>query len=258
MQVHRHTVKVIPNALPQRGDPDVEIYGTEGIPFIDIVARAKHKNVELVIKEKNIANAALPAKYERTLDAPYGTLVERAVKPGSPSATASNIQPILKSYYTPNSADGVSSTPGDYSRSNVNGYADISQSTYKDGPAKIVAEKIILPTERCRIYHPLEDISLEEHRLRFTKYATFQNKIAAANKPLIATVNQIYQSYPYPYFPGAYPPYPYLPQPPFPPQDFAIPPPGIPFPTVFQQPMFPAQFQHDPNQFQAPSNYYPQ
>ncbi|RDD36963.1 BUB3-interacting and GLEBS motif-containing protein ZNF207 [Trichoplax sp. H2] len=43
MQVHRETIKEIPNALPNRTNPEVEIYGTEGIPEEDAKARAARK-----------------------------------------------------------------------------------------------------------------------------------------------------------------------------------------------------------------------
>jgi len=39
MQVHKENVSAIPNSLPNRGDPEIEIYGMEGIPDKDIKER---------------------------------------------------------------------------------------------------------------------------------------------------------------------------------------------------------------------------
>ncbi|KII60270.1 BUB3-interacting/GLEBS motif-containing protein [Thelohanellus kitauei] len=49
-QVHQRSVTAIANALPHRSDPDVEIYGTEGIPFLDVMARARQKKVDIVME----------------------------------------------------------------------------------------------------------------------------------------------------------------------------------------------------------------
>ena len=39
MQVHKETISTIPNSIPNRGDPEVEIYGMEGIPEKDMKER---------------------------------------------------------------------------------------------------------------------------------------------------------------------------------------------------------------------------
>ncbi|XP_028395503.1 BUB3-interacting and GLEBS motif-containing protein ZNF207-like [Dendronephthya gigantea] len=39
MQVHKEHVSAIPNSLPNRGDPEIEIYGMEGIPEKDVKER---------------------------------------------------------------------------------------------------------------------------------------------------------------------------------------------------------------------------
>ena len=39
MQVHKEQVNAIPNSLPNRGDPEIEIYGMEGIPDKDMKER---------------------------------------------------------------------------------------------------------------------------------------------------------------------------------------------------------------------------
>jgi NAD-dependent SIR2 family protein deacetylase len=39
MQVHKEHVSAIPNSLPNRGDPEIEIYGMEGIPDKDVKER---------------------------------------------------------------------------------------------------------------------------------------------------------------------------------------------------------------------------
>lgn len=41
MQVHKEPVPAIPNSLPNRGDPEIEIYGMEGIPDKDVKERRK-------------------------------------------------------------------------------------------------------------------------------------------------------------------------------------------------------------------------
>ena len=43
MQVHKETVTAIPNSLPNRGDPEVEIYGMEGIPEKDVKERQQRQ-----------------------------------------------------------------------------------------------------------------------------------------------------------------------------------------------------------------------
>ncbi|RMX57872.1 hypothetical protein pdam_00022837 [Pocillopora damicornis] len=39
MQVHKETISTIPNSVPNRGDPEIEIYGMEGIPEKDLKER---------------------------------------------------------------------------------------------------------------------------------------------------------------------------------------------------------------------------
>ena len=39
MQVHKEPITVVPNSAPNRGDPEIEIYGMEGIPEKDIKER---------------------------------------------------------------------------------------------------------------------------------------------------------------------------------------------------------------------------
>ncbi|XP_031569816.1 BUB3-interacting and GLEBS motif-containing protein ZNF207-like [Actinia tenebrosa] len=43
MQVHKENVPSIPNSLPNRGDPEVEIYGMEGIPDKDVKERQQQR-----------------------------------------------------------------------------------------------------------------------------------------------------------------------------------------------------------------------
>ena len=43
MQVHKETITAIPNSLPNRGDPEIEIYGMEGIPEKDLKERQQQK-----------------------------------------------------------------------------------------------------------------------------------------------------------------------------------------------------------------------
>ena len=44
MQVHKETISTIPNSLPNRGDPEIEIYGMEGIPEKDLKERQQRGN----------------------------------------------------------------------------------------------------------------------------------------------------------------------------------------------------------------------
>ena len=46
LQVHKEPISSIPNALPERGDPEIEIYGMEGIPEKDMKER------EQILKRK--------------------------------------------------------------------------------------------------------------------------------------------------------------------------------------------------------------
>ena len=39
LQVHKEPISAIPNALPDKGDPEIEIYGIEGIPIKDVKER---------------------------------------------------------------------------------------------------------------------------------------------------------------------------------------------------------------------------
>lgn len=43
MQVHKENVSAIPNSLPNRGDPEIEIYGMEGIPEKDLKERQQQR-----------------------------------------------------------------------------------------------------------------------------------------------------------------------------------------------------------------------
>jgi len=49
LQVHKEPISSIPNALPERGDPEIEIYGMEGIPEKDMKER------EQILKRKKDA-----------------------------------------------------------------------------------------------------------------------------------------------------------------------------------------------------------
>ncbi|XP_065066094.1 BUB3-interacting and GLEBS motif-containing protein ZNF207-like [Rhopilema esculentum] len=49
LQVHKEPISSIPNALPERGDPEIEIYGMEGIPEKDL------KEKEQMLKRKKDA-----------------------------------------------------------------------------------------------------------------------------------------------------------------------------------------------------------
>ncbi|KAJ7340233.1 hypothetical protein OS493_002965 [Desmophyllum pertusum] len=44
MQVHKETISTIPNSVPNRGDPEIEIYGMEGIPDKDMKERQQRGN----------------------------------------------------------------------------------------------------------------------------------------------------------------------------------------------------------------------
>ena len=44
MQVHKETISTIPNSIPNRGDPEIEIYGMEGIPEKDMKERQQRGN----------------------------------------------------------------------------------------------------------------------------------------------------------------------------------------------------------------------
>ena len=46
MQVHKETIDKIPNALPNRNNVDIEIYGMEGIPEGDIKDHDKIRGAE--------------------------------------------------------------------------------------------------------------------------------------------------------------------------------------------------------------------
>jgi hypothetical protein len=46
MQVHKETIDKIPNALPNRNNVDIEIYGMEGIPDADIKEHERSKGLE--------------------------------------------------------------------------------------------------------------------------------------------------------------------------------------------------------------------
>jgi len=44
MQVHKEVIDKVPNSLPNRSDIEVEIYGMEGIPALDIKEHEKNKS----------------------------------------------------------------------------------------------------------------------------------------------------------------------------------------------------------------------
>ncbi|KAK3717359.1 hypothetical protein QZH41_011589, partial [Actinostola sp. cb2023] len=66
MQVHKENVSAIPNSLPNRGDPEIEIYGMEGIPDKDI----KERQLQRLGKEDTDEPLTKKAKEDTPSQAP--------------------------------------------------------------------------------------------------------------------------------------------------------------------------------------------
>ncbi|XP_001626843.3 BUB3-interacting and GLEBS motif-containing protein ZNF207 [Nematostella vectensis] len=82
-QVHKETVSAIPNSLPNRGDPEIEIYGMEGIPEKDLKERQQRQGKE-DSDEPSAKIAKEDAPVAVTVAAPHMMMMPQMVPPGFP------------------------------------------------------------------------------------------------------------------------------------------------------------------------------
>ena len=75
MQVHKETIDKIPNALPNRNNVDIEIYGMEGIPENDLRQHEKNKGTaEMVYPETSTSKVVVPPKPAPPVPPPTGMM----------------------------------------------------------------------------------------------------------------------------------------------------------------------------------------
>jgi len=189
LQVHKETVFKVPNSQPHRGDPEIEIYGMEGIPEADLINRMNNnkessgnRNVPPQSISSNL-NSSIDGTLDSTsksshLDSQYadrnlipGMLasqkgpVQFTGNPTSPNQDSVVVRPLIPSTINdpmvidPSHDDvAVKATFPAYSEASVSRETDKEQS-------------LITTLGRfSKIVHPPKDISLEEIRGNMVKY----------------------------------------------------------------------------------------
>jgi len=163
MQVHKQTIDKVPNALPNRSNIEIEIYGMEGIPEQDLKEHERQKGggdddddgpmAKMVKTEPGMLTGQRPAY--SVPGAPWSSSVPGVAGPSpviySGQPTGPNGQPSRPLFP---SAAGKSTFPA---------YGDSSEKK----PALIATT-----SATSRIIHPPEDISLEERRAKLPKYSS--------------------------------------------------------------------------------------
>jgi len=180
MQVHKQTIDKVPNALPNRSNIEIEIYGMEGIPDQDLKEHertkgaagddeddngpmAKMAKTELGTSSPGMVTAGVRPTYA-VPGAPWNSSVPGVAGPSpviySGQPTGPNGQPSGRPLFP--SAAGKSTFPA---------YGDSSDKK----PALIATT-----SATSRIIHPPEDISLEERRASMPKYTSQHPSMSSA------------------------------------------------------------------------------
>jgi len=187
MQVHKQTIDKVPNALPNRSNIEIEIYGMEGIPEQDLKDHERQKG-----GAEDDEEGGPMAKMVKT-EGPSGTGVipggmpGTAVRPGfavagSPWTTAGTSIPGVAGP-SPVMYSGQPTGPNGAARPLFPSAAASGKSTfpaYGDSSDKKPA-LIATTSATTRIIHPPEDISLEERRAGMPKYSHHQTNTSAAS-----------------------------------------------------------------------------
>lgn len=90
MQVHKETIDKIPNALPNRNNVDIEIYGMEGIPEADLRQHEKSKGNGEFVSESS-TSSSIP----KPLPAAIAGIVPKIPILPTPTAAATVPLPVL-------------------------------------------------------------------------------------------------------------------------------------------------------------------
>lgn len=197
MQVHKESIDKVPNALPNRGNIDIEIYGMEGIPPEDIKEHERQKSGgsksdsddddQAVKKHRSDASTSAinnnvsmppsiaPMGYPMMMS-PYGMhpgppgmpmLTPMMRPPLFPSAISSTNSGTLKPTFPAYSSATISAPPTTNTtssgQSNTNNNNDNVEQTSNKLPISTSSSSI-------KIIHPSEDASLEEIKARQSQY----------------------------------------------------------------------------------------
>lgn len=196
MQVHKNTIDKVPNALPNRSNIEIEIYGMEGIPDQDLKEHERNRGSVAGDDDDDNGPMAKIAKTELGTSSPGMVAGQPGVRPtyavsGAPWNSSvpgvAGPSPVIYSGQ-PTGPNGQPSGrplfPSAAGKSTFPAYGDSSDKK----PALIATT-----SATSRIIHPPEDISLEERRASLSKYASQHPPIssgAAAAASLAAQAQQ--------------------------------------------------------------------
>jgi len=181
MQVHKNTIDKVPNALPNRSNIEIEIYGMEGIPDQDLKEHERQRGSVAGDDDDDNGPMAKIAKTELGTSSP-GMVAGAGVRPtyavpGAPWNSSvpgvAGPSPVIYSGQ-PTGPNGQPSGrplfPSAAGKSTFPAYGDPSEKK----PALIATT-----SATSRIIHPPEDISLEERRASMPKYASQNPQISS-------------------------------------------------------------------------------
>lgn len=165
MQVHKQTIDKVPNALPNRSNIEIEIYGMEGIPDQDLKEHERQKSGG---DDDDDGPAAKMVKTEAGLGMVAGGVRPAYAVPGAPWSVAGP-SPVMYSGQ-PTGPNGQPSRPLFPSAAASASAGKSTFPAYGDSSDKKPA-LIATTSATSKIVHPPEDISLEERRANLPKYA---------------------------------------------------------------------------------------
>jgi len=186
MQVHKQTIDKVPNALPNRSNIEIEIYGMEGIPEQDLKDHERQKGgaddddegpMSKMVKTEvpgGVPGMQRPAGFAvagspwTTAGMPGVAGPSPVIYSGQPTGPNGAARPLFPSAAATTSS-GKSTFPA---------YGDSSDKK----PALIATT-----SATTRIIHPPEDISLEERRASMPKYSITHHSSANSHSVAAAT-----------------------------------------------------------------------
>lgn len=204
MQVHKESIDKVPNALPNRGNIEIEIYGMEGIPPEDIKEHERQKNGGVksdsedeepsIKKNKGDASSSgshnvvmppsMPPMGFPMMMPPYGMhppgmpMMPPMMRPPLfPSAVSSSISIPPKPTFPAYSSATISAPPTTNTSSSNS--ATSNGSATEQPPAKL---PISATGTSIKIMHPPEDASLEEIKARKPQY---QSRFKTVQSPAL-------------------------------------------------------------------------
>ncbi|XP_050534072.1 BUB3-interacting and GLEBS motif-containing protein ZNF207-like isoform X2 [Daktulosphaira vitifoliae] len=201
MQVHKETIDKVPNAISQRSNIEIEIYGMEGIPEDDMKEHERQKSGGTrsdsdddsgppTKKKPEYSNSAGPSvmppfnpmmNHLQPMAPPYmtpgmsmmGPSVSAGPMPSNQPGSIAN-KPLFPSAaaIVNNSSDNRTSSTM-LSGGQVGSLNKTSFPAYSGNDNDSKSKLLISSTgSSSKIIHPAEDISLEEHKARFPKYVS--------------------------------------------------------------------------------------